>query len=155
METISLDLRRRIVAAYDRGEGTREDVAKRYNVSLGFVAKLLHQRRQTKDIAPRHKYSGRKPKLLAEHRRQLRAWLSQKPDLTLRELHEMLGLNCTLPAIHYVLVDLGLTYKKRRCGPASRTGRTSAKRAGRGGGGRAASTRPSSSSSMNRVQKPT
>ena len=155
MKTISLDLRQRIVAAYDRGEGTREDVANRYNVSLGFVAKLLHQRRQTKDIAPRHQYSGRKPKLLAEHRRQLRTWLSQKPDLTLRELREKLELNCTLPAIHYVLVEMGLTYKKRRCGPANRTERISVKRAGRGGGGRAASIRQSSSSSMNRGRKPT
>ena len=123
MKTISLDLRQRIVAAYDRGEGTREDVANRYNVSLGFVAKLLHQRRQTKDIAPRHKYSGRKPKFLSEHRRQLRAWLSQKPDLTLRELREKLELNCTLPAIHYVLVEMGLTYKKDAAGQRARSNR--------------------------------
>jgi hypothetical protein len=36
--------------------------------------------------------------------------------MTLAELREALGLKCTLPAIHYVLVDMGLTYKKRFCG---------------------------------------
>lgn len=141
MSTISLDLRERIVASYDQGEGTREDIAKRYRVSLGFVAKLLSQRRRTKDIAPRHRYSGRKPKLLGVHRRQLRALLSKQPDLTLQELQAALGVDCTLQAIHYVLVSLGLTYKKRHSGPANKTERTSSGRGGPGGGGRGASSR--------------
>jgi len=141
MATISLDLRERIIASYDQGEGTREDIAKRYRVSLGLVAKLLHQRRQTGDIAPRHHFSGRKPKLLGTHRRLLRALLSQQPDLTLNELHAALGVDCTVQAIHYVLAGMGLTYKKRRSVPASKAGRTSPGRGGPGGGGRAASNR--------------
>src|SRR4051794_32836532 len=108
MATISLDLRERIIASYDQGEGTRADIAKRYRVSLGMVAKLLHQRRQTGDIAPRHHFSGRKPKLLGTHRRQLRALLRQQPDLTLQELHAALGVDCTIQAIHYVLAAMEL-----------------------------------------------
>ena len=96
MDTISLDLRQRILSSYDQGEGTREDIAKRYRVSLGFVAKLLTQRRRTKDIAPRHRYSGRKPKLLKSHRRQLRALLAKKPDMTLQEMQRALAVDCTL-----------------------------------------------------------
>ena len=71
MATLSIDLRERIVAAYDRGEGTREQIADRYDVSLGMVKKLLQQRRRTGDITPRHRYSGRKPKITAKHQRQL------------------------------------------------------------------------------------
>jgi transposase len=141
MGTISLDLRQRIIASYDQNEGTREDIAKRYRVSLGLVAKLLYQRRRTGDIAPRHGYSGRKPKFLGSHRRQLRALLAKKPDLTLRELQAALGLECTLPAIHYVLVSMGLTYKKRRSGPANRTARTSSGHDAPGGASRKASSR--------------
>jgi transposase len=137
--TISLDLRQRILASYDQGEGTREEMAKRYRVSVGLVAKLLQQRRETGDIAPRHAYSGRKPKLLGKHRRQLRALLAKKSDLTLRELQEALGVDCTLPAIHYVLVSMGLTYKKRRSEPANKVGRKSSGRAVPGGGGKEAS----------------
>ena len=141
MSTTSLDLRQRIVVSYDQGEGTREDIAKRYRVSLGMVAKLLHQRQRTGDIAARHHRSGRKPKLLGTHRRQLRALLQQKPDLTLRELHAALGVDCTLQAIHYVLEAMGLTYKKRHSGPANKAGRKSAGHGGPGAGGKGASTR--------------
>ena len=40
---ISLDLRERIVAAYVDKEGRREEVAKRFKVSVGMVKKLLGQ----------------------------------------------------------------------------------------------------------------
>ena len=124
MRTLSLDLRERILTSYDREEGTREEIAARYQVSLGMVKKLLQQRRHTGDIGPRHRYSGRKPKILGGHRQQMRILLSKKPDLTLKELRSAIQLNCTLPAIHYALAEMGLTYKKRHSAPASRTART-------------------------------
>jgi hypothetical protein len=37
MATISMDLRQRILKAYDRGDTTREEVSRRFEVSLGFV----------------------------------------------------------------------------------------------------------------------
>src|SRR5262245_50464874 len=96
MRTLSLDLRERILSSYDRKEGTREEIAHRYRVSLGMMKKLLQPRRRT-------------------------------------------ALECSLPAIHYGLAKMGLTYKKRHCGPASKTAPRSRGRAGRGGGARAAS----------------
>lgn len=127
--TISLDLREQILAAYDSKEGTREDVARRFRVSLGMVKKLLQQRRHTDSIAPRHHLAGRKPRILPAHQRQLRALLAQKPDLTLRELRGALELECSLQAIHVVLVKIGLNYKKRRFARPSKTARTSPERA--------------------------
>ena len=79
MVTLSLDLRTRILATYDAGQSTREDVARRFRVSLGMVKKLLQQRRHTGDIAPRHHRSGRKPLIVAAHRRQLRALVRASP----------------------------------------------------------------------------
>ena len=142
MRTISLDLRERILASYDQEQGTREEVAHRYRVSLGLVKKLLQQRRRTGEIGPGHHRSGRKPRILPAHHRQMRTLLGQKPDLTLKELRASVGLNCTLPAIHYALEKIGLTYKKRRSGPVSKTARTSHGRAGSGAGAKPASTRP-------------
>jgi transposase len=124
MLTLSVDLRERILTSYDRQEGTRLDIAARYRVSLGMVKKLLQQRRHSGDIKPRHHRSGRKPKILAGHEQQMRTLLGRKPDLTLKELRQAVDLNCTLPAIHYALVRMGLTYKKRHSMPVSRTGRT-------------------------------
>ena len=138
MRTLSLDLRERIITSYDKAEGTREQIAQRYRVSLGMVKKLLQQRRRTGDLAPRHRYSGRKPFLLQTHRQKLRALLKEKPDLTLRELRVAIALPCSLPAIHYVLEAMGLTYKKRHSGPMNRTGQTLPGPGGRGGGSRKA-----------------
>jgi transposase len=140
-KTTSLDLRERILAAYDEDKGTREEVARRFRVSLGMVKKLLQQRRHTGDIAPRHHRAGRKPLILAAHQRQMRALLGQKPDLTLQELRAAVALECSLQAIHVVLVKMGLSYKKRRSGPASKIGPISHGRARGGGGSKAGSTR--------------
>ena len=85
---------------------------------------------------------GASPTIVGSHQRQMRTLLGRKPDLTLKELRVAVALECTLPAIHYVLKKMGLTYKKRRSGPASRTVRTLRGRAGPGGGGKPASTRP-------------
>jgi transposase len=142
MRTLSLDLRERILASYDNEEGTREEIAERYRVSLGMVKKLLQQRRRTGEIGPRHHRSGRKPIILPAHQRQMRALLEEKPDMTLKELRTAVALPCSLPALHYALEKMGLTYKKRRSGPVSKTARTSRGRAGRGGGANSASIPP-------------
>ena len=141
MRTLSLDLRERILASYDNADGTREQVATRYRVSLGMVKKLLQQRRRTGDIAPRHHLSGRKALIVAAHHRQMRTLLSRKPDLTLKELRGALELECSLPAIHYALVALGLTYKKRHSALANKSVPRSRGRAGGGAVGRRAGTR--------------
>ena len=150
MATISMDLRHRILKAYDRGDVTREQVAGRFEVSLGMVKKLLQQRRHTGDIAPRHHRSGRKPVILDSHRREIRVLLAKQPDLTLEEIRDRLGLGCTIQAIHYVLADMGLTYKKRRSAPRSNPGRTSPAPAGSGARSKKVSNPPALSSSTNR-----
>ena len=140
-KTLSMDLRKRIVEAYDRGDVSRQQVADRFAVSLGMVKKLLQQRRHAGDLAPRHHRAGRKPGVAARAARPLRALLAKKPDLTLHEMRAQLGLECTLPAIHYVLVRQGLTYKKRRSAPASRTAPTSPAPGAPGGVAKRVSTR--------------
>lgn len=112
MKTLSLDLRERILASYDAGKGTRQDVAARYDVSLGMVKKLLSQRKRTGDIASRYHVCGRKPYFTEEIRLQIKDLIRKQKDITLEEIRESLELNCSLPAIHYVLRDLNLTFKK-------------------------------------------
>ena len=141
MRTLSVDLRERILCSYDNDEGTRAEIAHRFRVSLGMVKKLLQQRRHTGDIAPRYRFCGRKPMIVGAHQNQMRALLAKKSDLTLKELREATGLECSLQAINVVLGRMGLTYKKRHSAPANRTGPTSRGRVGRGGGGRPALTR--------------
>lgn len=114
MAILSNDLRERVVAAYDRGDGTRQQIAERYDISLGMVKKLLQQRRKTGDIAPRHCYSGAKPKITPRHEKLLSQLVREHPDMTLEELRDALGLSCTPQAVYYALERMGLPLKKRR-----------------------------------------
>ena len=128
MKTISLDLRKRILATYDAGKETRASVAKRFCVSLGLVKKLIQQRRHLGNIAPLHWRAGRKPLFTEAHKDQMRAAIRRQPDTTLAEFRELLGLDCSLVAIHRVLVRMGMTYKKdasgQRAGPSGHPGST-------------------------------
>jgi len=112
MKTLSVDLRERILAAYDAGKGTRQEIADRYDVSLGMVKKLLSRRKQTGEFHSWYTHCGRKPYFTDELRMQIRDLVRTRKDITLEEIRESLNLNCTLPAIHYVLRDLNLTFKK-------------------------------------------
>lgn len=149
-QTLSLDLRERIVAAYDAEEGTRDEVARRFKVSVGMVKKLLAQRTKTGDLRPRHRFSGRKARLLPEQGLRLKELIRQEPDLTLAELKARLQLECTVAAVHWVVTKLGLTYKKRRSMQRSRIDLMSPGHGGVGGGTKADSIRPGWSSSTNR-----
>ena len=147
MKTLSLDLRERILAAYDAEQGSREEIGRRFRVSTGMVKKLLQQRRTRGDIRPQHHRSGRKPMLLESHRQRLQQLIHQKPDITLTEMRAALALACTLPAIHYVLVKMGLTYKKRLSMRVNRTALTPLGPARGGSADNPASIPPGSSSS--------
>ena len=140
---------------YDEGKWTQEEVAKRFRVSLGMVKKLLMQRRRTGQIEPRHRFSGRKARLLPERGQQLKGLIAKEPDLTLAEIKQRLELGCTVGAIHWALGKLGLTYKKRHSMRPSRTGPMSRRPVAGGSAARAVSTRPGSSSSTSRRTKRT
>ena len=141
--------------AYASQEGTREEVAKRFKVSLGMVKKLLQQHSRTGDLRPRYRFCGRKANLLPQHGGALNALVAKQPDVTLVEMKEQLGLACTVAAIHRVLAKLGLTYKKRRSMRLNRTDRTSHEPDAVGGVAKAGSTRRGWSSSTSRRRKRT
>jgi transposase len=153
--TTSMDLRERILASYDEGKGTREEVANRFRVSLGMVKKLLQQRRRIGEIGAQHHLAGRKPLIEVHHQRKLRELLEAKVDMTLHQMREALGLDCSLQAIHVVLGKMGLTYKKRLSAPASKAVPTLPKLAKRGATAKAGSIRRVSSSLTKAGPKPT
>ena len=133
--TIPTEMRQRILEAYDQGTGTRAEVAGRFGVSEDFVKKLLKQRKATGDIAPRHRYSGRKPTITPKHEELFRKLIEKDPGLTLEQIRDGAGLDCTIQAVHRALVGMGMTFKKRRSMQPSRTARMSSKpvRDGRNG----------------------
>ena len=124
MKTYSMDLRERVVAACDAGEGTRQEVAKRFGVSTSWIRRLLQRRRERGEIAPRGYRSGRKAVFRGQSLEDLRAMVEQEPDATLQELRNRSGRACSIMAVWRALERLGCRRKKRRSVPASETART-------------------------------
>ena len=60
MKPYSLDLRRRVLGAWQRGEGSQRQLASRFAVHLTFVRNLLRLYRQTGSIEPRPHGGGRR-----------------------------------------------------------------------------------------------
>ena len=110
---ISLDLRKRIINAWKKGTATRQEIAARFEVSLGMVKKLIQQERHTGSIENLHHRAGRKPIFTNERLEELRKLVRQQPDATLAELRERLGIKCELSTIHYALARLRESYKKK------------------------------------------
>lgn len=86
----SLDLRQRVVSAYEQGVETIAEIATRFSVGQTFVKKMLRQKRETGSLAIKERRPGPE-KLLSEKDCQwLRREINKEPDLTIDQLHERL-----------------------------------------------------------------
>lgn len=107
---LSMDLRVRIVAAYDAGE-TPAEVAQAFSVTERTVFNLLALRKETGRVEPRPGQVGPKPKL-DQHREKIVQTIRNKPGLTLEELRTQLGLPGCLSTLWNALQRWGITLKK-------------------------------------------
>lgn len=123
MSTISLDLRQRIFDARQAGETTAE-VAERFDVSPAFVRRLMQRHRETGSLVPKSGPRGPKPSL-TEYADQLRELNAQQPDLQPAEIRDRLGLKVSALTVWRTLRRLGLTFKKSRFMPPSKSVPTS------------------------------
>lgn len=108
----SLDLRTRIVQAYDEGYPV-DDLAAQYSVSRSWIYSLIKQRRETGTIAPRQQRHGPKPKL-APYEQEVRQAVANHPDATLLELCEQLSkhVSVSTTTLCDFLKHLKITWKK-------------------------------------------
>jgi transposase len=124
MAAYSMDLRIRVAAACDEGLETRAEIADRFAVSTSWVRRLLQRRRETGSLAPKPHGGGQPPAFDAPAADRLRQAVAATPDGTLRELARASGIACSTSAVDRALRRLGITRKKRRSAPRSRTDRT-------------------------------
>ena len=122
MRAYSIDLRQRVVTAYDAGEGTQERLAARFAVSTSWVRKILRQRRDTGSIEPRPHAGGHAKAFDGEAAARLRQAVRDDADATLEELGRASGVTCSPSAVYRALDRLGIARKRSRGGRPSRTG---------------------------------
>jgi transposase len=126
MRPLSQDLRQRIIAARERGEGTGE-VSRFFGVSRKSVERFWNQHCRTGQCLPK-KVGGYRRSRLANHDRTLQRWIEAKSDLSLAELQQRcqdrLQVRIGITALWHRLRRLGLSYKKndarRRTRPTRR-----------------------------------
>jgi transposase len=113
MRPYSLDLRQRVLAALDAGEGSQPEIAARFRVSVSFITRLLRRRRQTGSVTPKPHGGGHPPALDRAARRRLRRLVREQADATLEELAARVGVPCGRMAIFRTLRELRITRKKK------------------------------------------
>jgi len=115
------DLRRKYLHAYDQGEGTLEELAGRFLVSVAWAKKISAARNRTGQAERVPHHPGRKPTVGVEMHPRVKAWFVVQPDLTLAEVQEKLkdevGISLCLPQIWRLLQKLNLRLKKSRSMP--------------------------------------
>lgn len=120
MEAFSMDLRERVIAAYDRGDGSTRELAEVFGVSRAWISKLLRLRRERGTIAAIEYRRGPKPRLTDRHINRICELLAAEPDLTLDEIRRRLRLPVSVPVLCTTLKRIGFTRKKS---PSSRPSR--------------------------------
>ncbi|MCX7601262.1 MAG: helix-turn-helix domain-containing protein [Meiothermus sp.] len=125
MSAYPVELRWRVLSAYEAGEGSYRELAERFMVDWGTVQDWMDLYRETGDLEARR--CGRKadPAVEAVWRERLTTLVKEQNDLTLAELVERLeeryGQKSSISSVDRWLTKLKLTRKKRRSGPVSKT----------------------------------
>ena len=147
MVAYSKDLRERVLAAVDAGEGTQVEIAKRFRVSARWIRSLLALRARTGSVAPKPRSGGRKLLIAGEKVEALRTAIRNAPDATLDELREATGFTGCLMTVWRAIRRMNITRKKSRYSPRSNRTPKSLRRETSGPSGWPKSTRIGSSSS--------
>src|SRR5687768_1406776 len=104
----SMDLREKVWAAYHGEEGTEEEVAKRFRVSVSFVSNLVRLQRETGSLAPRPHGGGRRRVADEKGMEVLAQLVEERPAATYEELIEELAhLRRGRPAYRFSNGSLG------------------------------------------------
>lgn len=120
----SQDLRERVIAARDRGMETTP-VAEWFGVSASWVRRVMQRVRDHGETTPRARGGATVKKIDLVRLGEL---VAQQPDATVKQLHERLGVDCSVSAVDMALRRMGLSFKKRqsmrpnRIDPTSRPG---------------------------------
>ena len=129
-QPLSDDLRRRILEAYARQEGSQRKLARRFGVGFEYVRKIrkhwLRTGRMERTAQLRH---GPRSRITEAIKEQLRGWVREQPDRTLAELGAALqagGVSVSRSRVSQILQQMGLRLKKSRSTPASATAQPTA-----------------------------
>ena len=113
----SVDLRERVVAAFDTGDLTDEQVAELFNVGEATVHRWKRLKRETGSLEHKPFGGGMPSRVTPEDHELVRKIVAEQPDLTVQEVawefHRRTGRSVSRSAMGRTLLKLALTRKKR------------------------------------------
>ena len=112
MRPLSLDLRERIVSAYEANEGSHAKLGRRFAVSARVVGKLVQQKQKLGTLEPQLHRRGRKPAISGDDLKALQKHVTDHPDASGEERRDALGLQCTVKTVYETLHRIGCSFKK-------------------------------------------
>jgi transposase len=120
--TYSIDLRQRIINAYQTKQrlephvSSQTVIAERFQVSLSFVKRLIGRYQQTGSVKPKSHGGGAIAMIKQSDLEQIKQLVDEQPDALLRELCERWsakkGMKISISTMHRQLQKLQLTTKK-------------------------------------------
>ena len=116
MKAYSVDLRQRVIDAYNQREGSQRQLARRFRVSLSFIENLLKRYRSDGTVEPRRHGGGQLAKLSPEQEVVLATLVEENNDAILVELCDQLeqrvGVRLSRATMGRYVQKLKLTRKK-------------------------------------------
>lgn len=113
---LAVDLRQRILTAYEAKEGSQRQLAERFKVSLSFIRDLLRHYRETGTVQPRPRGGGAVAKVGKAQLPIVEALVQDQPDALLSELCERFaaktGVEVSVSTMQRVVCQLKFSVKK-------------------------------------------
>jgi transposase len=123
MEATPLRTRQRIIELYAEGRKTKE-IAGLFGLCKAAVRRIKQHLRERGTLQPLPRNAGAKGKFTPELRAKLAELVATRPDATLAELREGLGVDVAIATVDVWCKKLGLRYKKSRSRRPSNSART-------------------------------
>ncbi len=117
MAAYSIDLREKILKAWQNKECSQRDLAKRFKVSLSFIRDFLRRYRETNEIAAKPQGGDRRSKIVGKDQELLKIIVIEQNDLYLREIQAAMkqraGIEVSISSLCRTLKPLKLRRKKK------------------------------------------
>lgn len=88
MKAYSIDLRVRVVEAYNKKEGTIRSLATRFAIHWRTVSNWVSRFKKDKSVGPKQQKYGSSPKIDEFNGERLESLIKKQPDLTMDELRD-------------------------------------------------------------------
>lgn len=122
MKAASNEIRTKVIEAYLAEKATPRKLADIFGYTYATICNWIRSYKTENRLSPKPR-GHRKSCFSDEEKAQLQELLEKNVDMTLEEIRQHFSKNCSLTAIHKIVVKLGFVFKKNSKGERTRSRR--------------------------------